>query len=111
MITASSGWQNCIGRPGRRSRCPASRTAGCRRFAAHDAFAPSESAWFANPIRTGTEQLLATLATHSWALVSEPGERDAAFAQIRAYLAERPETSSGDFVLPMTTDVLRALRR
>jgi SAM-dependent methyltransferase len=80
-------------------------------FAAHDAFAPSESARFANPIRTGTEQLLATLATHSWALVSEPGERDAAFAQIRAYLAGRPETSSGDFVLPMTTDVLRALRR
>jgi hypothetical protein len=38
-------------------------------FAAHDAFAPSESARFANPIRTGTEQLLATLATHSWALV------------------------------------------
>jgi SAM-dependent methyltransferase len=80
-------------------------------FAEHDAFAPGEFARFANPIRTGTEQLLATLATHSWALVSEPGDRDAAFARIRAYLAERPETSSGDFVLPMSTEVLRALRR
>ncbi len=80
-------------------------------FAEHDAFAPSGSARFANPIRTGTERLLATMATHSWALASDPDGRDAAFAQVRAYLAERPETSSGDFVLPMTTEVLRALRR
>ena len=29
----------------------------------------------------------------------------------RRYLADRPETSSGEFVLPMTTEVLRALRR
>jgi len=30
---------------------------------------------------------------------------------MRAYLADRPETASGEFVLPMATQVLRALRR
>jgi SAM-dependent methyltransferase len=80
-------------------------------FPEHYAFAPSEHATFANPLHTTTDELVATLATHSWALVSEPADRDATFARIRAYLAERPETSTGEFVLPMGTEVLRALRR
>jgi hypothetical protein len=54
--------------------------------------------------------LVAPLATHSWALIIEPAERDAAFARMRAYLAARPETSAGAFELPMVTEVLRALR-
>ncbi len=77
----------------------------------HAAFEPDTHATFPNPIRTTTDELLAALGTHSWALVSEPADRDAAFERVRAYLAERPETSSGSFVLPMTTEVLRALRR
>ena len=72
---------------------------------------PGGEATFPNPIRTTTEALVASIGTHSWALISEPADREAAFARIRGYLAERPETSSGEFVLPMTTEVLRALRR
>jgi hypothetical protein len=35
----------------------------------------------------------------------------AAFARLRDYLATRPETASGEFVLPLAATVLRALRR
>jgi SAM-dependent methyltransferase len=76
----------------------------------HPAFAPAEYALFANPVRTTVDELIATLATHSWALVAEPVERDAALARARAYLAERPETKAGEFEFPLITDVLRAPR-
>ena len=45
------------------------------------------------------------------ALLSAPADRDEVVHRIRGYLDGRPETSSGEFVLPMTTEVLRALRR
>jgi SAM-dependent methyltransferase len=80
-------------------------------FAEHVAFSPGGEASFPNPIPTTTDALVASIGTHSWALISEPADRDAAFARIRGYLAERPETSSGAFVLPMATEVLRAFRR
>jgi len=78
----------------------------------HDAaFAPSETRRFPNPVRTTIEGLIETLATHSWALVADPVHREASLARLRAYLAERPETSGGVFTLPMVTDVVRTLRR
>lgn len=77
----------------------------------HDAFTAHAYEVFANPIPTTTDQLLAAVATHSWALISEPADRDAAFARIRAYLDGRPETCCGEYVLPVTTQVLRMLRR
>lgn len=80
-------------------------------FPVHEQYLPSEHATFANPVRTTVDGLVATVATHSWALLSDPGDRDAAFARIRSYLAERPETSAGEFELPLVTAVLRALRR
>ena len=80
-------------------------------FPLHPSFTPAESAEFPNPVPTTTDGLIATMATHSWALLSEPADRDAAFARIRDYLAARPETASGTFVLPLVTTVLRALRR
>jgi len=43
-------------------------------------------------------------------LTTEPAERDAALARARAYLAERPESSAGEFELPRIADVLRARR-
>jgi SAM-dependent methyltransferase len=82
------------------------------RLPAHPLFtAPSEYALFANPVRTTVDGLVATLRTHSWALTAEPAQREAAFDRLRAYLAERPETSAGEFELPLVTDVVRALRR
>jgi SAM-dependent methyltransferase len=75
------------------------------------AFAPSETRRFPNPVPTTIERLIETLATHSWALVADPAHRETSLARLRAYLAERPETSGGAFTLPMVTDVVRTLRR
>lgn len=84
---------------------------GASAFPPHPAFSASRRARFPNPVRTTIDGLLATVATHSWALVSEPADRDAAFDRIRTYLDGRPETSAGEFELPLVTEVLRALRR
>lgn len=61
--------------------------------------------------RATVETLLPTLATHSWALLSTPTERDAAFARIRAHLAGHPATAGGEFTSPLVIDVLRATGR
>jgi SAM-dependent methyltransferase len=78
---------------------------------AHPAFTQSRYARHPNPVTTTAERLVATVATHSWVLVSEPAERERALGRVRDYLAARPETSAGEFVVPLVTDVLRVLRR
>jgi len=65
---------------------------------------------FAHTQRLTAEGLIAVLSTHSWALTSDPDDRAAAFARVRAYLAGRPETQ-GEFDLPLVTTVLRAVHR
>ena len=57
------------------------------------------------------DSLLATIATHSNFLVMDGPERNSRLAQVRDFLRSRPETSHGEFVLPMVTVVLRAQRR
>jgi SAM-dependent methyltransferase len=57
------------------------------------------------------DSLLATIATHSNFLVMEESERTRLLAQVRDFLQARPETSHGEFVLPMVTVALRALRK
>jgi SAM-dependent methyltransferase len=57
------------------------------------------------------DSLLATIATHSNFLVMDGSERNSRLAQVRDFLRSRPETSHGEFVLPMVTVVLRAQRR
>jgi SAM-dependent methyltransferase len=81
------------------------------RLPAHPAFAADGFAQFANPIPTTVDGLVASLRTHSWALTAEPAEREATFDRIRAYLATREETASGEFEQPLVTDVVRAVRR
>ena len=81
------------------------------RLPEHPAFAPDGWAQFPNLVPTTIDGLVANLRTHSWALTAGPDEREAAFDRLRAYLATRPETSSGTFELPLVTDVVRALRR
>jgi SAM-dependent methyltransferase len=78
---------------------------------AHPAFASGGFAQFPNPMSTTVDGLIASLRTRSFALTREPAERDAVFDRIRAYLATRPETASGEFALPLVTDVVRAVRR
>lgn len=93
-----------------RGRPVRSQDADTDRLPPHPAFAPSQRRAFRWGAPTTVDGLLATLATHSWALVSTPADRDAAFARIRAYLSGRPETASGAFTLPLVTTGLRALR-
>jgi len=57
------------------------------------------------------ESLLATIATHSNLLVMEEAGRARLLAQVSDFLHTRPETASGEFVLPIVTITLRALRR
>ncbi len=58
--------------------------AGEDAFPSHPAFGPSERAEFRFTTRTTVDGLIATLATHSWALVSEAPDRDAAFDRSNA---------------------------
>jgi SAM-dependent methyltransferase len=74
-------------------------------------FTAREFARFPWSLPTTIGGLVATLSTHSWALISDPPSRDGALARIRDYLAACPETSSGTFELPLVTEVIRALRR
>ena len=57
------------------------------------------------------DSLLATIATHSNFLVMDEPERARRLAHVRDFLQSRPETSHGEFVLPMVTVALRAQRR
>ncbi|HEY6295814.1 MAG TPA: class I SAM-dependent methyltransferase [Streptosporangiaceae bacterium] len=57
------------------------------------------------------DSLVAMIATHSHLLVMNEPERTRLLAQIRGFLHDRPETSAGEFVMPMVTVVLRALRK
>jgi len=56
------------------------------------------------------DSLLATIATHSHLLVMNESERAGLLAQVRDFLYARPETSDGEFTLPMVTVALRAQR-
>ena len=75
------------------------------------AFGASEARRFTNPVPTTIDGFVETISTHSWALMADPGVRDASLARMRAYLAARPETSPGSFTLPMVTEVVRTLRK
>ncbi len=75
------------------------------------AFGRLERAEFPHGQRRRAESLVATIATHSRVLIMPDAERAAFLDQLRAYLSARPETSSGEFTLPMITGVLRAIRQ
>jgi SAM-dependent methyltransferase len=74
-------------------------------------FWPPEEAEFTHfHVRTA-ESMIATLRTHSAFLIMTPPEREAALGEVRRYLDRTPETSSGEFNLPLVTLALRAVRR
>ena len=73
-------------------------------------FGPAEQAEFPHGQRRTADSLVATLATKAGMLVMSEQERAATLDRIHAYLANRPETSRGEFTLPMLTGVLRASR-
>jgi SAM-dependent methyltransferase len=57
------------------------------------------------------DSLVAMIATHSHFLVMDETERTRLLAQVRDFLHDQPETSAGEFVMPMVTVVVRALRK
>jgi SAM-dependent methyltransferase len=69
-----------------------------------------ERAEFAHEQSRTADSLVATLATHSGLLVMAERERQATLSRIRSFLASRPETSRGEFTLPLVTGVLRVPR-
>ncbi|MCO1655205.1 class I SAM-dependent methyltransferase [Pseudonocardia humida] len=94
-----------------RSVPPAEGTDNVPALPGHPAFAHSRHSRHPNPVRTTAEGLVASMGTHSWLLVSEPDVRERALGGLRDYLAGRPETSAGEFELPLVTEVLRTLRK
>ena len=56
------------------------------------------------------DSLVATLATRAGMLTMPEAERTATLGRIRAFLASEPNTSHGEFTLPMLTGVLRVRR-
>jgi SAM-dependent methyltransferase len=74
-------------------------------------FSTPEQAEFPHGQRRTAESLLATLTTRAGMLVMPEPERETTLDRIRAFLASRPETSCGEFTLPMLTGVLRVRRR
>jgi SAM-dependent methyltransferase len=77
----------------------------------HPAFALGRHSTHPNPVPATAEWLVNSVATQSWVLVADQAEREKTLGRLRDYLAGRPETSSGEFELPLVTDVIRALRK
>ncbi|MFF2545382.1 class I SAM-dependent methyltransferase [Kitasatospora sp. NPDC058063] len=73
-------------------------------------FDSPEQAEFPHGQRRTAQSLAATLATKAGVLVMPEQERAALLDATHAYLADRPETGSGEFTLPMLTSVLRVRR-
>lgn len=73
-------------------------------------FGSPKQAEFPHGQRRTADSLLATLATRAGMLVMSEPEQEATLGRIRSFLASRPETSRGEFTLPMQTGVLRVRR-
>ena len=74
-------------------------------------FGAAEQSQFPHGHARTADSLIETLRTHSMFLIMDPPEREAALGRVRAYLAATPQTADGEFVLPMQTIALRAVRR
>jgi SAM-dependent methyltransferase len=74
-------------------------------------FTPVEEREFGNGQPRSADSLVASIATHSRMLVTDEAERARTLAAIRDFLGRRPETSTGEFTLPLVTVALRAVRR
>jgi SAM-dependent methyltransferase len=56
------------------------------------------------------DSLTATIGTHSHLLTMDEDERGTLLARVRGFLESRPETSHGEFTLPLVTIALRMAR-
>jgi SAM-dependent methyltransferase len=74
-------------------------------------FWPSEQSTFRHSQVRTAESMIETLRTHSLFLIMEEPAREAVLADVREFLFATPETASGEFVLPLVTLTMRAVRR
>ena len=74
-------------------------------------FTATERAEFPNTQRCTAESLADTIGTHSQLLVMPAPEREQLLARVSDYLRSLPETSGGEFTLPLVTLVLRTTRQ
>ena len=74
-------------------------------------FWPAERSEFRHTHVRTAESMIETLRTHSLFLIMEEAERASALSDVREYLAATPQTSAGEFALPLVTLALRAVRR
>jgi hypothetical protein len=74
-------------------------------------FAPAEEREFGNGQPRSADSLVAAVATYSRVLVIDEAQRARTLAAVRAFLHGQPETSAGEFTLPLVTVVLRTRRR
>jgi SAM-dependent methyltransferase len=74
-------------------------------------FGELEQAEFPHGQPRTAQSLTATIATHSRLLMMEPPERERVLSAVRAFLESTPETSAGEFTMPMVTAAFRAVRR
>jgi SAM-dependent methyltransferase len=74
-------------------------------------FTPMEEGEFGHGQLRSVDSLVAAMATYSGILVMDDGERARTLAAIRDFLDRQPETSAGEFTLPLLTVALRAVRR
>ena len=74
-------------------------------------FTQAEQCEFGNGQLRSADSLVAAIATHSPMLVMGEAERARTLATLRDFLDRQPETSSGEFTMPLVTIALRAARR
>jgi hypothetical protein len=73
-------------------------------------FGPTVRAEFAHEQPHTIASMVALMGTHSQVLVMPDAERAELLRAVADYLRSRPETASGEFVLPMVTVAVRAVR-
>ena len=73
-------------------------------------FAAPERAEFPHGQHRTADSLTATIGTHSRLLMMDPADRARVLSRVRDFLDARPETSAGEFSLPLVTAAIRAVR-
>jgi SAM-dependent methyltransferase len=74
-------------------------------------FTPVEEREFGNGHLRSADSLVAGIATNSRMLLMDEAERARTLAAIRDFLHRQPETSAGEFTMPLVTVALRTARR
>jgi SAM-dependent methyltransferase len=74
-------------------------------------FTPVEECEFGNGQLRSADSLAAAIATTSRMLVLDEATRATRLATVRDFLRSQPETSVGEFTLPLVTVALRVVRR